>query len=135
MFDNISKDEIVEEFLGVPFKHGGRGKDGLDCYGLIIKIYEKAGYRLFDVANYAVNWSAEKNLFIENYHMQWQRVENPGLFDVVLFRSKNNIPDHVGVYIGAGKFIHTCKAGTVITRLNGEWKGKIEGFYRIKDVN
>lgn len=122
--------EIVNEFLGVPYRHMGRSIRGLDCYGLIVKIYERLGIRLFEViGNYSTGSITERNLFIVNYHKQWMRVKTPDLFDVVLIRSSGNIVDHAGVYIGEGKFIHTSRAGTVIARLSA-WQNKIEGFYR-----
>ena len=126
----VKTNDIINEFLGAPYKHGGRSIDGLDCYGLIIKVYQRLGCELFDVSEiYGLDWSNERNLFIENCHRQWRRVEAPDLFDVVLLRSKGSCVDHAGIFIGQSKFIHTCKAGTVIARL-GEWQDKIEGFYR-----
>jgi cell wall-associated NlpC family hydrolase len=121
--------EIVDEFLGAPYRHGGRGPLGLDCYGLIIKVYKRLGVELFDVESYPLNWPSEKNLFLENYHRQWKKIESPNLFDVVLLCSKTGrVVDHAGVYIGDGRFLHACKAGVVIGKL-ADWAFKIEGFY------
>ncbi len=126
----IKINDIIREFLGAPYKHGGRSICGLDCYGLIIKVYQRLGHELFDVSeSYGPDWSSERNLFIENCHRQWKKVESPDLFDVVLLCSKSGVVDHAGIYIGQGKFLHTCKAGTVIARL-ADWSSKIEGFYR-----
>ncbi len=126
----VSVEGIINEFLGAPYKHGGRDLDGLDCYGLIIKVYQRLGCDLFDVSEtYRPDWANERNLFIENCHRQWGRVEAPDLFDVVLLRSKGGCVDHAGICIGRGKFLHTCKAGTVIAGL-ADWQGRIEGFYR-----
>lgn len=124
---------IINKYLGIPFLHGGRTLNGLDCWGLIIAIYADLGFKLLDIEEeYTPDWQFKnKNYFIENYCKEWKRATLPELFDGVLFKSGKNIANHAGVVLSDNRFIHTCKAGTIISRLD-EWKNKIEGFYHLK---
>jgi len=65
----------------------------------------------------------------------WMEVEDPQPGDIVLTRTSGSgkFFNHLGVYIGKGKFIHTyAKAGgVVIDRVNSPfWKNRIKGYYR-----
>ena len=134
----ITEKEIISKYVGVPYRHGGRDMSGLDCWGLVKNVYRDLGYDLFDLeeGSYPVNWSrAGNNYFIENYHKEWKEVNCPMPFDGVLFRNRKGMCDHAGVVLSGGRFIHTCRAGTVISRLNDKsWKDRIYGFYRLKRI-
>ena len=130
----MTSDIIRAKYLGAPYLHKGRTIAGLDCYGLIIKVYEDLGIRLYDIdEDYTPDWSwSGRNYFIENYHKEWDKIELPEQFDVVLFcMHDNGIADHGGVMLNSDEFIHTCKAGTVVTKIS-QLRGKIEGYYRYK---
>jgi cell wall-associated NlpC family hydrolase len=132
----MTEQQIIDKYLGVPYLHKGRDLKGLDCWGLIILVYKDLDMTVLDFdIDYDQNWSFKKeNYFIENYHKQWVKIEvpeTPKLFDVVLFNSRNGIPNHAGIVMNGTRFIHTCKAGTVLGRVNN-MTDKIEGYYRIK---
>jgi len=132
----ITEDYIRNKYLGTPFKHHGRFVDGLDCYGLIIRVYEDLGFKLFDIDDeYDTDWAWKgRNLFIENYHKEWEKVEKPGLFDVVLFCVNNKgVANHGGIVLKEGFFLHSCKAGTVVAQLS-DWSKYLEGFYHYKKL-
>jgi hypothetical protein len=60
--------------------------------------------------------------------LDWQRVERPQLFDVVVF-NRSGRPAHVGVMVGPTRFLHVERdARSRIERLGPQWQ--IEGFYR-----
>ena len=134
----VNEDFIINRYLGISYKHKGRGLDGLDCGGLILRIYTDLGYLLPDIAeDYDENWSWRgKSLFIENYYKLWEKVENYKLFDVVLFLNSKKVSNHAGVMLRRGRFIHTCKAGTIISKISDlPWVKRFGGFYhlRVKD--
>lgn len=136
----VNNDTIVNKYLGIPYLHRGRTLEGIDCWGLILMIYKDLGHDIMDVAgDYDENWCVNnENLFskhyAENYYKSWDKVDNPKFLDLVLLKSSKGIINHGGVVLNYGKFIHTCKAGTVITRLtHPQWKNKVAGFYRLKD--
>jgi len=132
----ITKFDIVNKYLGIPYVHQGRELNGLDCYGLIARIYEDLGYELFDIEGYDKNWSFEKrNHLLVNYHRQWIRCKEPRmLFDAVLFKGTKNPVNHGGVMIDDTHFIHCCKQGTIVSRITEpKWEIRIESFYHLKE--
>jgi cell wall-associated NlpC family hydrolase len=54
---------------------------------------------------------------------------------IALDHDKPNLVQHLGVYIGEGKFIHIMqKTGVVVTRIDHAFfKRKIRGYYRWKN--
>ena len=129
--------EILGKYLGVPYKHHGRDLSGLDCYGLILKIFEDWDVKLWDIhADYDQEWSWKgRDLFFENYAREWERVQDSRFMDVVCFKNGRNIVNHAGVFLGENKFIHAVKAGVVVSKLTDrEWQKRFAGFYRYKGV-
>jgi cell wall-associated NlpC family hydrolase len=126
--------EITKKYLGIPFVHRGRSMDGFDCFGLIIAVYKDLGHTILDIGEYDLDWGIKGgNLFVENYHKQWEQVDAPQLFDVVLFANNKKAIVHGGIMLDNNRFLHTCKAGTVIGNLNSrEWKEHTAGFFRLK---
>lgn len=130
----MTKETIIKKYLGVPFKNHGRDpKDGLDCYGLMVAVYADLGIRLYDISEtYDSKWSfKKKNLLLENYWREWQECTDPRFLDVICFDNREGVGYHLGLVLDAQTFLHTSKAGTVVSRTR-DWKGKIRGFYRYR---
>ena len=129
--------DIVDRYLGVAYKHHGRDLAGLDCWGLIKMIYKDLGYDLLDIETYDKEWvSKGANFFVENYHLQWERVVHPELFNVVMFKNKDGVACHAGLYLKEGIMIHASdRAGVVLIRINTVGNGKqFDGFYKFKGI-
>ncbi len=132
--DKLTETKVIEKYLGVPYLHKGRDLTGLDCWGLIILIYKDLGIDIFDLDNYEKNWHLKgDNHFIENYYDAWIKHLAPIFKDILLFNSSKNITNHAGLYLSNGKFLHGCKAGVVVGRLNGKWEERLQGIYRYKN--
>lgn len=132
----ITELEIINKYLGIPFKHQGRTLDGLDCWGLIKLVYADLGFNLWDpVQDYGEHWYSSNNHFIENYHREWIQVQESSFLDGILFHDGFGRINHAGLYLSGGKFIHCCKAGVVIGKLSDPvWKAKFAGFYRFRKM-
>lgn len=66
----------------------------------------------------------------------WSKVDRPEPLDVVVFAT-SRAPDHVGVCIGRGRFLH-CEEGSksCIEYLSSPlWENRIEGYYRYEGDN
>lgn len=110
--DNIFLYNEGAHWLGVPHRLGGMSKQGVDCSGLTMQIY-KAVYRK------KISRSAAEML-----KKDCKRIGRGQLHegDLVFFRTgggKRNTPNHVGVYLKNGRFIHTSASkGVVVSNLN-----------------
>ena len=96
-------DRIVHEvrsLVGVPYRLGGADPMGLDCSGLVRLVFARSGVVTPRTA-LAQQEAASRVEFDEL---------RPG--DLVFFR----LPDpHVGIYLGAGEFIHAPGSGRTVT--------------------
>jgi cell wall-associated NlpC family hydrolase len=130
----IAAKEIINKYLGIPYKHHGRDMSGLDCWGFVILVYRDMGYELLDISDYAERWSWQGgNYFIENYSKQWEHVAVSKPLDIVLFKNSIDVANHCGIYLGGGKFIHCCRHGVIVSNLYEKpWGQRIDGIYRLK---
>ncbi len=130
----ITEKELINKYLGIPYKHKGRNLTALDCWGLAKLIYADLGFKLWDIEDYDEKWSQlGNNYFIENYYREWVKVKSPELFDGILFKNVDGIAFHCGIFLSDNRFIHCRRIGVVIDRLdNSQWQRRFEGFYHLK---
>ncbi len=109
---------------------------GLDCWGFLKLAYYDLGFRLFDIEDleYSNAWALrDKDYFKEHHCHNWQRVDIAKALDGVLFVNSRGIANHAGMVLHNRRFIHCCRQGVVVSRLDDlSWKEKTEGFYRLK---
>lgn len=115
--------------------HGGRSREGVDCWGLAILIYRNLGFELIDTNAYQASstWT-ESPSFVESYHKGWKKIINPGAYDIVFFKNKKGIPVHIGIMLDGNVFIQAVKkAGVVLSRVSDKpYKDRVEGYYHLK---
>lgn len=113
--------------LGKPYRWGGHSPStGFDCSGLVYFAYK-------DLVNFPMPRTAN-----EMYHLHDTApvaMDQLKKGDLVFFQTENRaLADHVGVYIGNGKFIQSPRAGknVQITSLNENyWQRHYVGARRI----
>lgn len=79
-----------------------------DCYSLVRDYYrEKLNIELSAI-NFEDNWwNKGLNYFDDLYEaFGWYEVETPQEHDMIIFSVLSNIPNHCGVYLGEGLFLH-----------------------------
>jgi cell wall-associated NlpC family hydrolase len=110
--------------------------DGLDCWGLLKLAYADIGVRLFDIEEleYSKVWGLKgKDYFKDNYDHDWVMVAAPQTMDGILFVNSRGVANHAGIVLGNRRFIHCCRQGVVVSRLDDvSWIKKVEGFYRLR---
>jgi cell wall-associated NlpC family hydrolase len=88
--------ELAKQYLGYPYVYGASGPDAFDCEGFVAYIYDLAGISMPD--NSYDNYGTKINNRLD------LRAGDIVFFDTVF--ADGNLADHVGIYIGSGKFIH-----------------------------
>ena len=100
------------EVMGRPYEFGGTGEngEGFDCSGLIQYAYGKHGIglprRSTDQAREGVKVKREASLL------------RPG--DLLTFSNRGGGVTHVGLYVGAGRFIHSATRGVQVSALSAD---------------
>jgi cell wall-associated NlpC family hydrolase len=88
-------------YLGVPYSWGGTSFDGVDCSGFVWAVFAKNGIDLPRMAD---------GQFETGHHVRVADLR-PG--DLVFFQTYAPGASHVGIYIGAGKFVHASASDGV----------------------
>lgn len=120
------------QFLGVKYKVHGRSIDeGVDCYGLAILLYRQEGRILPDVYYESLEnvSQIESHLFAT---IPSEKIDSLEELCIIMFNIKGE-PNHIGIYVGNGMFVHATKRFGVVAEPVERWKNRIEGLYKVKD--
>lgn len=105
-----------DDLLSVPFKKGGRGTDGMDCYGLCIEMCRRCGKTLPDFAtDGAVNSGndGERRGEFSQFVRQTSDAKVHGLVEYL--NQDNEI--HIGFILDRQTYIHATTGGVRVTPL------------------
>ncbi len=124
----------VREYTHIPFRDRGRGRDGFDCWGLVIDVLERQ-FGICGLPDYRDRYvqSADGPVVlavVEEGRSLWRRVERPVVGSVVMLKIMRR-PVHCGIVIAPNTFMHALAGvGIVVEELNSiTWRNRIEGFY------
>lgn len=100
----------------------------LDCYTLIQDYYKRElGITLDDFEHLDHHWEHGVSMYLDHYESQgFTPVPNPKeleVGDIIIMQIRSKVPNHAGVYIGNGLFLHHLY-GRASTRdvYGGHWK-------------
>jgi cell wall-associated NlpC family hydrolase len=89
--------------VGTPYHFGGADAAGFDCSGLALYVHERAGVSIPRTAR--EQQKAARPVTLDALL--------PG--DLVFFHMHARGIDHVGIYVGDGRFVHAPRAGLKVT--------------------
>lgn len=99
-----------EEWQGTPYQYGGTGKNGIDCSALVKNAYQ----HIYGVQLPRTTKQQRK----VGYKVSKQSLQAGDL----LFFKPDGTPNHVGIYVGANRFIHASSSkGVTISTLNNTY--------------
>ncbi len=113
--DNVDLYKQVSGWLGVKYRSGGTTKSGVDCSGFVGAIYR-------DVYGKKLCRTVE-----DIYANNCKRISKARLKegDLLFFRTdgkRKRKPNHVGIYLKDGKFVHASSSkGVVINNISTEY--------------
>jgi hypothetical protein len=98
--------------MGRPYEYGGTGEngEGFDCSGLIQYSYGKHGINL-------PRRSTDQAKEGRKVERSLQKLK-PG--DLLTFSNRGGPVTHVGLYMGAGRFIHSATRGVQVSNLSAD---------------
>lgn len=111
----VVTDEIARQcrsFLGTPYHHGGASEAGVDCSGLVCLVFKKVGKVALPHSSKKLHTLGRKISLAE---------ARPG---DLLFFSTGFWPgiNHVGVYVGNGRFVHaSTKLGVIESSMDDDY--------------
>lgn len=125
--DVSDENEVVafaKKFVGVRYVYGGKSPKGFDCSGFVGYVFKNFGIKL--------------NSSAASMYSNGVKVSKSALKagDILFFdassRKASGAIDHVGIYIGGGKFIHASTSNKqVIIQTLSEYRGKYIGAKRV----
>jgi cell wall-associated NlpC family hydrolase len=97
-YENIFIEEIAKTHLGTKYVWGGNGEKGYDCSGFTKEVFEQYGVEL------------PRNSWKQARVGKKVSRQNLRKGDLIFFNSqKQKRINHVGIYLGNGKFIHASR--------------------------
>lgn len=105
---NIELYSFIDEWYGVPYKFGGKNKNGIDCSNFTSTLYK-------------IIYSKTLNGSSASIFKQCKVISKSELKegDLLFFKIEKDEISHIGVYLQNNKFVHaTTKKGVMIDDLN-----------------
>lgn len=117
---------FVKEWIGKPYKFGGKTIKGIDCSALVQTFYKVAfGYLI------------PRTCYYQFIHRQAVELENIKIGDVLYFKSKLSPSGwHCGIFIGDNQFFHAAnwREGVKISCLtDGSYMTNLRGIGRFNN--
>jgi cell wall-associated NlpC family hydrolase len=135
----ITPERIVAQariWLGVPWRHQGRSRAGIDCVGLVIQVAHALGISDYDHTTYGRR--AQGQSFVEHFrsHMDGVTIPDARPGDVLVF-AEQAYPCHCGFLTEHLRHPHLVHAHALRRKVieeayAGEWPAKVKFAFRFR---
>lgn len=105
---NLDVVTAARAWLEVPFRHQGRTRAGVDCFGLLVVVAQDLGYPISDVRDYGRQPDPDRMGSVLNGQMDRISIAQAELGDV-LWLAWKRVPQHVCIITDLG-VIHSHEA-------------------------
>jgi cell wall-associated NlpC family hydrolase len=124
----------ARSYLGTPFKHQGRSKNGMDCIGIIIVPLNDIGFFNYENKNYRKYGLGGEIIEVLSKHCY--EVKKPFKYqagDILLFSKGSS--QHLAIYTDKDTIIHAHNfVGKVVEHsLTKDWEQNISKVFRYKE--
>lgn len=124
----------MRRFIGIPFRDGKNCYQGANCYGLAQLFYRDImEIDIPDLHTHSDHSNRVWATYLKEISEHWDNVESPEFGDIVAMAQNvahPRIVQHVGIYIGEGKVLHTLSnIGSHIVTLESV-KHSVRGYHR-----
>ena len=124
----------MNRFIGIPFSDNKESFEGANCYGLARLFYkEELGIIINELNVPSAHSNKVFATFLHEISKDWEEIEEPEFGCIVAMAhdlAHPKIVQHVGIYVGDGKIIHTInKLDSHVSKLE-MLKPIIRGFYK-----
>lgn len=126
--------QAARSYLGVPFRHCGADREGVDCVGLILAAMREAGMGDYRPRPYARGDFSRLLKEIERFAAPREGMPEPG--DLLVMRVKGELT-HCALVTDDGRIIHADeRRGRVVeNRLTAEFLVRVAVVYRWRAVD
>ena len=126
----------VAQYIGKPFRDGGRGPDAYDCWGCVVAIYRD--HLDIVLPDYGEISAADllrvrRQIGADAALEPWRKMTSPREFDVCVMRlPSGRSHGHVGVMTDERHVLHAeAGSGVAVEPVDGPTiRGRIMGFWR-----
>ena len=99
-----------DDLLNVPFRMGGRGMDGMDCYGIVAECCRRAGSPIADpFRGLDESIPMEEAMRIRRQEINVAEARGPAVGRIVYAELEGR--SHVGYIVERGKVLHAVRGG------------------------
>lgn len=116
--------KLAQSYLNTPYRYGGDNRSGMDCSGLVYRLYKQFFGIQLPHNTYA--------LYKTGQTITYRSLKTGDL--VFLRENRGSLPSHVGIFLGENQFIHASGTkGVIISSLQKPYyKQRLCGFKRVK---
>lgn len=122
----------VRALVGVPFRHAGTNREGVDCAGVILLPARELGLCDFDPGNYSPHPEFSRGLLLEGLALCCERIDItwPATYyneawlharagDIGLFAATADEPHHLAMFTGTANLIHASQRAKQVVEKDG----------------